>query len=77
MTTSLERLEQPPLAQRVLATIFGGEHMKKTTKLDKLKLTTETVRPLKPADLPQVVGGAMVARNYTDGGTCTCKCDPG
>ncbi|MBA3394557.1 MAG: hypothetical protein H0T89_18065 [Deltaproteobacteria bacterium] len=44
--------------------------MKKTTKLDKLKLTTETVRPLKPDDLPQVAGG----RIFSQAMTCTCKC---
>ncbi len=48
--------------------------MKKTTKLDKLKLKTETVRPLKPADLTQAAGG--LGPKFSDANTCTCRCNP-
>ncbi len=50
--------------------------MKKTAKLNKLKLKlkTETVRPLKAGELKQAAGGMLPNFIPTEKATCTCKC---
>ncbi len=52
--------------------------MKKTTKLDKLKLKTETIRPLAPDDLQRAAGGlggdpgGETDANDTQRPSCSC-----
>jgi hypothetical protein len=49
--------------------------MKKTTKTERrLKLTSETVRLLREADLSNIVGGLRDSTMYSCGAV-TCKCE--